>query len=202
METARSTEQDLGPSIECWPSGRRFHINSPTFDIEDIAHSLGMMCRYNGHVRHFYSVAEHSVIVSLLMKELKLGDPWEGLLHDGAEAYLPDMVSGWKSQCSGWRDFEARVERPLRDYFMMPESKTYGCQQADRIAFYIEWHYLKQHPLPTHHHAAGGDYSADAETQELQRVARRLIDNGWRTLNLLPQEATAAFMKQYHNLRA
>lgn len=195
METSRSTEQDLGPSIECWPSGRLFHIDSPTFDVEDIAHSLGMMCRYNGHVRHFYSVAEHSVIVSLLMKELKLGDPWEGLFHDGAEAYLPDMISGWKDKCIGWRDFEAVVETPLRKHFMMPASKTYGCKQADRIAFYIEWHYLKQSPIPTHHHETD-------DIVELQRAATKLIANGWRTLNLLPQEATKAFMKQYNHLRA
>lgn len=199
METAQSTEPapELGPSIECWPSGRLFLIDSPTFDVEDIAHSLGMMCRYNGHVRHFYSVAEHSVIVSLLMKELKLGDPWEGLLHDGAEAYIPDMVSGWKNKCVGWRDFEASVERPLREHFMMPASKTFGCQQADRVAFYIEWHYLKQSPIPTHHQS-----DDDAENRELQRVARELIANGWRTLNLLPQEATKAFLKQYNHLRA
>jgi hypothetical protein len=186
---------DLGPSISCFPSGKQFFINAPTFDVEDMAWALGMMCRYNGHCRHFYSVAEHSVIVSLLMQELKLGDPWEGLWHDGQEAYQPDMVSGWKRECQGWREFEARVERPLRDHFALPSAKTYGCQQADRIAFYLEWHYLKAVPTPTHFHD-------DAENQEpLRRAARTLIDAGWRTLNLYPQEATKAFLKRYDELR-
>ena len=190
---AQST--DLGPSISCFPSGKQFFINAPTFDIEDIAHALGMVCRYNGHSRHFYSVAEHSVIVSLLMKELKLGDPTEGLLHDVAEAYIPDMVSGWKNECAGWRAFEARVEGPMRDHFALPPTKTFGCSQADRIAFYLEWHYLKVVPHPSHFHD-------DQQDQEpLRRAARKLIDAGWRTLNLYPAEATKAFLKQWNHLR-
>ena len=66
----------------------------------DIAHSLAMQCRYNGHVRRFYSVAEHCVLMSDWM--LEHAEPrnadrarhlalW-ALLHDAAEAYIGDMV--------------------------------------------------------------------------------------------------------------
>ena len=58
-------------------------------DIEDIAHALANQCRWTGHVRKFYSVAEHSIYVAYeLPDELQLS----GLLHDATEAYLADLA--------------------------------------------------------------------------------------------------------------
>lgn len=72
-------------------SGGRFHILDPRPEeilIEDIAHALGMMCRFTGHVRKFYSVAEHCIHASYIV-------PWEdrlwALLHDSPEAYIADI---------------------------------------------------------------------------------------------------------------
>lgn len=58
--------------------------------IEDIAHSLALQCRYTGHVKEFYSVAQHCV----LMSELDLpSDPMARLLHDSAETYIADITT-------------------------------------------------------------------------------------------------------------
>jgi len=58
--------------------------------IEDIAHSLSLICRYNGHCRVFYSVADHSIRVARMLE----GSGWElgALMHDSAEAYLGDFI--------------------------------------------------------------------------------------------------------------
>jgi uncharacterized protein len=72
-------------------SGRQFFPLAPRakdVDIVDIARSLSFLCRFNGHCREFYSVADHSVRVSHIVDEEHA--LW-GLLHDAAEAYVSDL---------------------------------------------------------------------------------------------------------------
>jgi hypothetical protein len=68
--------------------------NPADVSMADVSCSLAHICRYNGHVPSFYSVAEHSVRVAWWLKEK--GHPVNivltGLLHDAAEAYVGDMV--------------------------------------------------------------------------------------------------------------
>jgi uncharacterized protein len=78
--------------------------------IEDIAHALSQLCRFAGHTRSFYSVAQHSTIVSQICGGGQLG-LW-GLLHDASEAYLCDIMRPVKHsrELSGYRLVEARVQ--------------------------------------------------------------------------------------------
>ena len=81
-------------------SGKMFDIFNPTPEdicIEDIAHALAMQCRFNGHTKEFYSVAEHSLNVARIVNHLT-SDPktvMHALMHDAHEAYLGDLPGPW-----------------------------------------------------------------------------------------------------------
>jgi 5'-deoxynucleotidase YfbR-like HD superfamily hydrolase len=75
-------------------TGRCFFPLNPevsAISIVDIAHALSMKCRFGGHCNSFYSVAQHSIEVANLIAPAS--DRVYGLLHDAAEAYLPDVCS-------------------------------------------------------------------------------------------------------------
>lgn len=91
-------------------TGKRLDLDPPNpdqIDIEDIAHGLSMLCRFNGQCTQFYSVAEHSVHVS---HEIAPKFALVGLLHDAAEAYLGDVPSPLKKQLSQFKTFEGKME--------------------------------------------------------------------------------------------
>jgi hypothetical protein len=82
--------------------------------IQDIAHSLSMQCRFNGHVKRFYSVADHCIKVSnLCSDENKL---W-GLLHDASEGYLSDMPSPIKRHMDSYKSFENNMQKVICSKF-------------------------------------------------------------------------------------
>ncbi len=86
-----------GPFILTY-TGKVFHygyIEPDSIDIRDIAHALSHLCRYTGHTSMFYSVAQHSLLVSEKMPGGP-ADKLAGLLHDAAEAYVNDLASPLK----------------------------------------------------------------------------------------------------------
>lgn len=118
--------------------GNKFFIEHPVFDIKEVIHALGMQCRYTGHSKRFYSVAEHSVMVANLCALYNLGDPFEGLMHDGAEAYLSDIAAPWKALLPDYKKLEAKIEGPMREWLGLPRVLSDGVKRADWLALFVE----------------------------------------------------------------
>jgi len=83
----------------------------------DIAHALSNLCRFNGHVKRFYSVGEHSLYVSALLEHHEPTTQTWGLLHDAAEAYLGDMVRPLKQRMPEFQAIEDRMLQRIAQRF-------------------------------------------------------------------------------------
>lgn len=132
------------PWIETF-TGKKFLLDKPEFCREDIAHTLSNLCRYNGHCSSFYSVAEHSLLVSALVWHMG-GNAYqclEALLHDATEAYLSDVPAPFKQLLPDWQAIDKSLEIKLREWAKLPSDKTGYVKEADWIALFIEaWQLL------------------------------------------------------------
>jgi hypothetical protein len=122
-------------------TGKHVHALSPSpeeIDIEDVAHSLSQTCRFLGHTDGFYSVAQHSVLVSDLVPR---EDALWGLLHDASEAYLCDLPAPIKG------DPEMSFYGIAEDRLMLAICKRFGLRPemprsviaADKLALATEF---------------------------------------------------------------
>lgn len=133
-------------------SGRRLDLLNPSpldIEIEDIAHGLARVARWNGQTRGgaIFSVAQHSVLVSELCALLAPEAPacWllHGLLHDAPEYVIGDMISPFKAALGdAYREIEARLAEAVARRFSLdprpPAALTRLTKKADRISAYYE----------------------------------------------------------------
>lgn len=102
-------------------TGRKFYPLDPRVDevaIEDIAHALSLICRFGGHCREFYSVAEHSVRCTLVLPSLPV------LLHDATEAYLGDVIRPIKSSFPAYCNLEKVLAAVIERRFGIAPGST------------------------------------------------------------------------------
>lgn len=120
----------IGDWMQTW-SGRQFWPLDPRAEevhIGDIAHALAHQCRYGGHTRRFYSVAEHCV---LLAEAVSRQNRLAGLLHDSPEGYLPDMIRPVKRSMPAYRTAETAVWRMICARFGLSTELPAEVHQAD-----------------------------------------------------------------------
>lgn len=130
-------------------TGRAFYPMVPApedVDPVDIAHALSLICRYGGHVNHFYSVAEHCVLMS---RAVSPENALWALLHDATEAYVGDMVRPLKHALPEYQLAEARVNLAITRRFGISEFCPGEVKDADlRILHDERQALMRMPPLP------------------------------------------------------
>ena len=120
-------------------SGKYVDVFDPTeemIDIEDIAHGLANKCRFGGHTKEFYTVAQHSInALGLVNREYKLA----ALLHDAAEAYISDIPTPIKRELQQYCDIEDNLIKLIAKKFKIEYPFHHSIKSADRICLEWEW---------------------------------------------------------------
>lgn len=169
-------------------------------DIRDIAHHLARLCRYNGAVRGFLSVAEHCIAVSKyiqteLRKQPGYGNlpTWEffdyqrwGLLHDAAEAYMGDVPAGLKRrpEWAFYKPLELKLLQKVSDKFKLSWPEPSVIKQLDNRIVRNE----QEQNL-----AAVISCTGEELSPRLQGVVVGVMT---------PEQAETAFLARYHELWA
>jgi len=152
--------------------------------IEDIAHALSNVCRFTGHTRSFYSVAQHSVeVATRLAPELQ---PY-ALLHDATEAYLLDLPTPLKQrpEFAFYRQAEADLLAAILRRFGLEPTLPAEVKQMDKRMLLLEKNRLLgkcEKPWPT--------------SGELSRLAPAPQYPGWRPLP--PADAKREFLNVFY----
>ena len=112
-------------------SGIRMNPVEPRIEdinVSDIAHALSLVCRGGGHVKHFYSVAQHSLVCAeeARARGCSLRVQMGALLHDGSEAYMSDLVRPVKQQIPQYRIIENKLIDIIWKAFIPGEPLTEG----------------------------------------------------------------------------
>ncbi|WP_136443440.1 HD family hydrolase [Pacificoceanicola onchidii] len=133
-------------------SGRRLDLLDPTpvdIEIEDIAHGLAFVARWNGQTEgnYAYSVAEHSLLVEKLFGRLcpkaKPADRLTALLHDAPEYVIGDMISPVKAAVGpNYETLDKRLTAAIHIRFGLPAATPASLKRqikkADRISAWME----------------------------------------------------------------
>lgn len=167
-------------------TGKWFDVLNPSpsqIDLQDIASALSKLCRFGGHCRAFYSVAEHSILAAELMMQHKSSDSilirW-ALLHDASEAYVVDIPRPAKRQISEYIRIEDAIQRAIAERFDLPWPMPQEVHEIDNSLLSLELRaYMPEQP-----------------EHLLPQLPTMLLMDGLPTVPLSPINAEKSFLKE------
>jgi hypothetical protein len=139
--------------------------------IEDISHALSMMCRGNGHLKHFYSVAQHSINCAMEARARNYSSRVQlaCLLHDGSEAYLSDITRPVKHLLPRYLEIEDILQSQIYERFglmKMTESEMEQVKEIDDAMLYYEMNHL----MTGHEHVVSLQHEPFIEFQPMTTI--------------------------------
>lgn len=169
-------------------TGQKVNLYDPdpdTIKLTDIAHGLSNICRWGGQASMFYSVAQHSVMVSKMCKTY----PMLGLFHDASEAYLGDICRPLKRSPSfnHFRELEQNLLSVIQLKFCGTNIEVAEVKEADEQALVMEAEQLMGRSF-RHHDEWLCDYGGDVDQTPLRYLP--------------PEYARQAFFLRYYRLSA
>ena len=151
------------------------NVDESLLDIKDIAHALSLICRGNGHVQYFYSVAQHSLACAKeaktrgYSKEVLLGC----LLHDASEAYLSDVTRPIKQELTYYLEVEDVLQNNIWKHFI-GKALT---EEDKRLIFEIDDEMLSLELKELLNEEINDDYLKLERKVDLSFVAFETIEN-------------------------
>lgn len=185
-------------------TGRYVNLLEPdpeTIVLEDIAHALSQICRYNGHTSRFDSVAEHAVFVSkrLERKHFDVETQLLGLHHDDHEAYLGDVVRPLKHLLGDtYTQLTDKMDWAVWEALKLPEMtlpNRQAVKAADNWALFVE----ALHLLPS---KGEGWRDGRKEWDLASGVPKRIVTPNYYKGGVKPRNAELAYLKRHSELVA
>jgi 5'-deoxynucleotidase YfbR-like HD superfamily hydrolase len=196
------------PAARAWQrmlSGRRLDLLNPSpldVEIEDIAHGLARVARWNGQTRgdHAFSVAQHCVLVEGIATHFEPGldRRWRlaSLLHDSPEYVIGDMISPFKAAVGlDYKAFERRLLAAINLRFglpaIVPQWVERLIKRADKTAAFLEATQLAGFSITEAHKFFGRPKGLSGEG-----------GMGLRALKpLAPNDASAQYLRKFRQLQ-
>ena len=200
-------------------SGIHFYPLDPNpndIDIKDIAHSLSLICRANGHFKYFYSVAQHCIACAreAIERGFSLEVILGCLLHDASEAYLCDVTRPVKKHIPQYLQAEEKLQDVIWERFIgrsLTENEKKLIFEIDDDILSQEFHLLMPEDLNDDYRKLKGKYACEYQDPKkvkerfiqmatLDITVERLLEDDYWIIDILPSQIPIEKQREYRAL--